>query len=1061
MYVYDDLRRNKITLDQLLTNHPGKRDVRDFIRNFLPETLSKKLFYNEKGEQYSEASFSQVRNGNAKNLYKKCAQAFSAVDADEILRKWNAPLEEFKAYNHNEMEITRHDCARKLIYGERQTLSNDCPKLFQWLNGALNSGATYLEKIFAVLTILAITRGYWQQISSRLFEINFLTNIYPGNPSPKKQAEFETALKFYEQKNLKQAEEFLSKATEENNPLWNSLIFYRTADLSDSPTTKREHLETALTYLEEGIDDDGITNEQKNFFNEQLVKVRSKYGEACFQLAMMYLEKDDTKNFLALLDNAVISDNSQAELLLLKILWPINDSEKETSDRYKTDKNFPRHWNDNYKKNLVEKLKMSAPEPIRGAVYWRLYVQDNNPDYLRMAYRYGFKDAVDEYSNEMISFCENFSKDSFVGAGQFLLNVSEENAAAKIIMRTTPQSWKITCAANRKEFSSSTDKICKSSQSVCLLIDLDEQKNLEDFLFLLETMKDKSPENATIIIRGAEERLISIVDTALQQWYHNAEHPNLRVQILDENKLAAQELLTKFPLFLPVMKKIFNVLETLHFVIVGDGQTSIELLKKASELMIFPDEMKIRSKITLLSPCAEIRIHELKLTCPEISLGGVDIQAKNIFLPGLPCTPQIFDEDLANFINKAVESGDKLYFAIDASEKDLENLSLAIRVRELLTRAWIKFSKTEATPNVPVAVRLKSPDVSFMAQRSIVLGEKHGINWYNNYRIKIFGSQLCYNFENLVKDIYSRIALAVHCMYFGVTSKNFQDEECRKAAVDFIRWTYNRRSSAAVATSLIYRVFALSLIDREIFSNFPDITDDNEIFSKDSRTNFLKHDVVSKLEEFYGLLKKLDSELTTLWTVVNESNCVSDLKIFAETFEQMDFTAVTSCEQLNNILSNVKKLGRNSKNINPIPEDKIHDYLASIIDFQEKVIRVLKKIVESMFVQEHNRWSANMRAEGWVTASSAEAEKYILAGNSRQQNFLSRSHPCLTDWKHLDTLAEELKSPLGKKKNFRRLDVDSVFSTGELLAEKLFQQDDDTPKILRQMFCVTKDDIIN
>lgn len=1058
MYIYDDLRRNKITLDQLLTNHPGKRDVRDFIQNFLPETLRKKLFCNEKGESYSEASFSQVRNGNAKNLYKKCAQAFSADDANEILKKWNASLEEFKAYTHNEIEITRHDCARKLIDGERQTLGNDCPELLQWLNSALNSGATYLEKIFAVLTILAITRGYWQQISSRLFEINFLSNIYPGNPSSEKQEAFETALKFYEQKNLEQAEKSIAAATEENNPLWNSLIFYRTADLSDSPITKWKHLETALTYLKEGLDDEGITNEQKNFLNEQLVKVRSKYGEACFQLAMMYLEKDDTKNFLALLNNAVVSDNSQAELLLFQILCPISDSEKEISDRYKTDKNFPRHWNDNYKKNLVEKLKTSAPEPIRGAVYWRLYVQDNNPNYLRMAYRYGFKDAVDEYSNDMISFCENFSEDTFVSDGQLLLNVSEENAAAKILMKTKPHSWKITFGANRKDFLSSTNKICESSQSVCLLIDSDEQKNLEDFLFLLETMKDKSPENATIIIGGAEERLISIVDTALQQWYHNTERPNLRVQILDENKLAAQELLTKFPLFLPVMKKSFNVWETLHFVIVGDGQTSLELLKKASELMIFPDEMKIRSKVTLLSPCAEIRIHELKLMCPEISLGGVDIQAKNLFLPGLPCTPQIFDEDLANFINKAVESCDKLYFAVDASEKDLENLSLAIRVRELLTRAWIKFSKTNVSPNVPVAVRIKSPDVSFMAQRSIVLGEKHGFNWYNNYRIKIFGSQLCYSFENLVKDIYSRIALAVHCMYFGVTSKNFQNEECRKAAVDFIRWTYNRRSSAAVATSLIYRVFALSLIDREIFSNIPEITDDNEFFSKDSRQNFLKHDVISKLEEFYGLLKKLDNELNTLWEVVNESNRVSDLKIFAETFEQKDFTAFTSCEQLNNILSRVKELGRNPKKT--ISEGKINDYLDRIIYFQEKRIRVLKKIVESMFVQEHNRWSANMRAEGWITASSAEAEKYILAGNSRQQNFLSRAHPCLTDWKHLDTLAEELKSSLGKKKDFRQLDINSVFSTGELLAEKLFQQDDDTPKNLRQMFCVTKDDII-
>ena len=1014
MYAFSETGRNKITVAQLLTAYKGERGITEQIQKFFPPALNEQLF------SFDKASRAAVRNGNAYKRFEECAEIFTDEHATEILSRWQNQWAQINAFDGDKNEITREECARRIINGERQLLPHE---LLDWLDNALKLGGDeYLQKIFAVLTILAITRDQngerWQLLAQKLLAIkNFLSNVQVLDEEPSDDAQNNLKLfkEFYGQ-NPARAREFFNAALEDAMPIWNSHVWREWAKLQQNSKDKLQAYLAARKCLEDALRGNPTNNEllkhwrdtSEEFltatikflahgdetFAQEFEKplheenfLRAWYGNAYFRLAKFYQSRDEEK-FTALLNHGVELNDHESLNLKMELLWQLDGG-----------KNFA--W-----RELAEILQNSPLPKVRGNAHWRLYLLTKDERHLQAAYEADYPDAIHEHNQGVVSYVEELMPAIYSESGCCLLNVAKDHHLAKIFLKTVPENWNV---AAQENFYSEIEHL-PPAQIVCLLIDDDAKKNLADFLTLLANMKKNPPPTSTVFIRGDNDLLTPIVNTALKQYYYEKNPPLLRVEILDDELDAVRKLFSRRPLFLPLLKKNSCAATTLHFVTVGGGEICSIAVREAKWFMTFPAELKITPKITTLKT--------------------------------------FDDETLNKFAQDSVATDEALYFLVDIGD-DLQNLSLAIKIREILTRAWLKCSKTAEPPFAPIAFRCENIDFAFMSRRLIVLGEEQSGGAFNNHFLTPAG--LRYTWRELVNNLDSRLAVAVHMVYCGVhVDKNFSDKNCRKAFVEFFSRTYNQRSSLAVAQSLITRLFVMSsLLGIKIF-DAAQINTENFLDESLRKKILADQPLLKSLKEFFTLLQRADKKSSELWNSISLSGVPSNsqalLKILDKLAAQIDYPAL---DDLKNFLD-----FKESCNRSEIPAQNILDKLISV---REKVFKPRLEVIEKTFIWEHDRWSAYMRhSENWLPVTAEDAVRYINAGNNaHQQNFLAKLHPCIDlAWCHLKTLAQDLKPALGREKDFKGSDIESILATADLLNEKLFKHDAPAIHELRRLFCL-------
>ena len=103
---------------------------------------------------------------------------------------------------------------------------------------------------------------------------------------------------------------------------------------------------------------------------------------------------------------------------------------------------------------------------------------------------------------------------------------------------------------------------------------------------------------------------------------------------------------------------------------------------------------------------------------------------------------------------------------------------------------------------------------------------------------------------------------------------------------------------------------------------------------------------------------------------------------------------------------------------------------------ENKTIKDLKKkikdpkVLEALAENEHNRWNAYERTEGYQTASIKEVKEYFPQTKSHI-NHLAKLHPCITEFKNLDNLSKQIKQITGTEKDFKAND----FKVIEMIAD--------------------------
>lgn len=91
-------------------------------------------------------------------------------------------------------------------------------------------------------------------------------------------------------------------------------------------------------------------------------------------------------------------------------------------------------------------------------------------------------------------------------------------------------------------------------------------------------------------------------------------------------------------------------------------------------------------------------------------------------------------------------------------------------------------------------------------------------------------------------------------------------------------------------------------------------------------------------------------------------------------------------------------------------------------------------LLEKLSKNEHDRWNAFMRSEGYRKASMVQMEAYAKKTGSHKDDD-TKLHPCIVPWDELDSVAEKFNSlgVTGKKADFKKYDIKIVREIPEII----------------------------
>lgn len=412
------------------------------------------------------------------------------------------------------------------------------------------------------------------------------------------------------------------------------------------------------------------------------------------------------------------------------------------------------------------------------------------------------------------------------------------NAFTAAFEKTLPASWAQTLAPlNPAELEAAMDSPIPRR---FLLLDHDFSKNLEDLFRLLQLVKDAAPDPEQlrweIFIRHDSENIHTLVDTALVR----IPQYRIPVYILNDSKIAAQQLLSQHPLFYPV--RLLNLKPQkaadcprplLHFVILGNTKVTEWLVREAFWMLGFRNNA-IQTKITVLAKDGEAFERQLKGRFPGMVRSGIQIEGLEL--------PEICGEDmdlesyaLADRIGDILLETPYCYFAA-ATDSDDRNLALATRIREFLIRAAITGKDKERLYQMPpVAFFCRSDQIAWLSKSMCIETEQAGHRWFNTRALIPFGEiSNRYSFDSITGGTFDLLAKCIHFQYSQLSPEENRQQTPYAISTEkaFYARQYNQDSSYSSALSMPYRLFQFSGIDSmQIFPTAWDILESSTFAS--------------------------------------------------------------------------------------------------------------------------------------------------------------------------------------------------------------------------------------
>ena len=444
--------------------------------------------------------------------------------------------------------------------------------------------------------------------------------------------------------------------------------------------------------------------------------------------------------------------------------------------------------------------------------------------YLDQACACGYEEALTfKKTDNKKAVCWQPNRSEEGSAGICLLNT--KGYLSELFCRTIPDKWEVEYAPSLSDdlrFGSAiTDEeslpesrytdwrsiFLKDDKIRVFLLDEDYEKNRQDFLALMQFFQDNGmvweEDNALeIFIRGQEETTAPVVDTAISRVNLNM----IPVTILDDDKIDAQVLLSRHPLFYPVTTVLDSQTAVLNFVIIGETECASWLFREALWMLGFRNE-GIICKITLVSEHAyEFRRYLYNL-CPMLREGSEVLESLRSNFPAIQAEEKKYGSpEFAKWISE-LNISDYYYFAV-AKGDDRENLDIAMHIREAFIQHQVRAGIQHFDNQPVIAFHCKNPDLSILSKGLEVSLEAKGNQWYNHYQLIPFGAWSSrYTWDKIDGGIYEEMARGIHRQYCGVDETETDMSRIDSAMRSYFDRNYNRDSSLAVALFLPYRLF--------------------------------------------------------------------------------------------------------------------------------------------------------------------------------------------------------------------------------------------------------------
>ena len=605
---------------------------------------------------------------------------------------------------------------------------------------------------------------------------------------------------------------------------------------------------------------------------------------------------------------------------------------------------------------------------------------ETSQDFLGLSHRLGYPLAKDDWSaSNTFSIEPQLERAIIENIGICYTNA--KNIISETFAKTVPESWQTEDGfISEYNIKSVSQKIYENCRFRFLFIDDDYRRNMRDFFALMQLIKEsslESTENFEVFIRHEFEVAKPLVDTALS---HLSDY-QIAVYILDDDKQAAQQLLSFHPLFYPIKSIDFKLLSKnmkevakqtkcknsdnkferpiLNFIILGNTRVAEWLVRESFWMMGFKDNL-IENRITILANDAEAFEAKIKSKYPGMVKGNLKIDGIAFpVIEGINVdygSPELYQE-----INKLLDISRYNYFAV-ATESDEGNLSLATKIRELLIRNYVSNrKKQDLMISPPVAFLCRDDNLSWISKKMIVEEENQGDRWFNTLNLIPFGEiSRRYSFNNITGGTFEELARCIHYQYNNVTPKEVyiqnsdgtyeHTEKWKKATKDYYLRQYNQDSSYSSALSMPYRIFQ---------------------FQDNSGSQIIPSAWSICQTTVFSSVNQLKALSTRLWQFSNET---------------------TRTEQ----------------------EQAVAEW-------------------------EHARWVKWMISRGWMPADIDEVVFAIENGNPRQQIFVAKLHPCICSYKDLKILQNALLTRCNMKKDFFTYDLLNIQDTNKLLALEWIQ----------------------
>lgn len=443
-------------------------------------------------------------------------------------------------------------------------------------------------------------------------------------------------------------------------------------------------------------------------------------------------------------------------------------------------------------------------------------------EFIRLSLEFGCKEASEEWSLPQISslvYTPTHGLQSIDAPKLIIYNTN--NAASLAFLSSIPEEY---LSDGRAVYVNSTAELLNSirldSSTLLLLADNDLQLNFSQFLSFLDyvhaTDKDvSSTAECMVYLRTDENRYSSLIDLALK----HVQEKRIKVHLIDDSRIAAQQLLSRHPLFYPIQSlsaETLNTVETvINYVVVADDSNELceWLVREAFWMGCFTYRC-LSLNIKVLSPNAEKLERVIRGNYPGMFNGLESLDAVSKVNVRFESIADVESNELELRLNELAKNN-SYYYCVAALQDSIRGLNLSRRLREWSIRKKLRYGADMiGVTDLPIiAFYCEDDTTAHLANMISVQSIDKGNRWYNNYRLIPFGMHgEIYSWYNLLGNITEETASCVHLQYCGVAT-DADRSVIEKELEGFYYRVYNRDSSMAVAASLPYRLFHMPYRD--------------------------------------------------------------------------------------------------------------------------------------------------------------------------------------------------------------------------------------------------------